>query len=271
MSDAWTQPATLLLIAALAAAPVTIAFGAWKVKLAAPVATVTTALAFFAALWGWHNPGEAVDVAWAPAWGMRFTFALDGLATLYALMATGIGLAVVIYAGAYMPRHLHHEHRPDGDIVSFFGFLLLFMGAMVGLVMARDLMLIFVFWDLTAIASYFLIGYDKQHKDSRTAAMMALIVTIVTAIAFLIAAMLIEHETGSFSIDAAFATMQANRTATVFALSIAIAGLAKSAQSPFHFWLPRAMAAPTPVSAYLHSAAMVAAGVFLLQRVYPLL
>ncbi len=271
MSDAWTQPATFLILAAFAAAPVTVAFGWWKTKLTAPVAMVMTALAFIAALWGWHDPGKPVDLAWAPAWNMRFTIELDGLAVLYALMATGIGLAVVIYAGAYMPLHLHHEHRSDRDVVSFFGFLLLFMGAMVGLVMARDLMLIFVFWDLTAIASYFLIGYDKQHRDSRTAALMALIVTIVTAIAFLIAAMLIEHETGSFSIDAAFATMQSNRTATVVALSIAIAGLAKSAQSPLHFWLPRAMAAPTPVSAYLHSAAMVAAGVFLISRFHPLI
>jgi multicomponent Na+:H+ antiporter subunit A len=271
MSDAWTQPATFLFLAAFLAAPVTVACGWWKTKLTAPAAMVTTALAFLAALWGWHDPGEPVDLAWAPAWNMRFTIELDGLAVLYALMATGIGLAVVIYAGAYMPRHLHHEHRAEKDIVSFFGFLLLFMGAMVGLVMARDLMLIFVFWDLTAIASYFLIGYDRQHRDSRTAALMALIVTAVTAIAFLIAAMLIQHETGSFSIDAAFATMQPNRTATVVALSIAIAGLAKSAQSPLHFWLPRAMAAPTPVSAYLHSAAMVAAGVFLISRFHPLI
>lgn len=271
MSDTWTQPATLLLIAALAAAPVTIAFGAWKAKFAAPAAIATTTLALLAALWGWHNPGEAIDVAWAPAWGMRFTFALDGIATVYALMATGIGLAVVVYAGAYMPRHLHHEHRPQEDIVSFFGYLLLFMGAMVGLVMARDLMLIFVFWDLTAIASYFLIGYDKQHKDSRSAAMMALIVTCVTAIAFLIAAMLIQHQTGSFSLDAAFAGMQPGQTATVVALLIVVAALAKSAQTPLHFWLPRAMAAPTPVSAYLHSAAMVAAGVFLISRFHPLI
>jgi len=177
-----------LFLAAFLAAPVTVACGWWKTKLTAPAAMVMTALAFIAALWGWHDPGEPVDLAWAPAWNMRFTIELDGLAVLYALMATGIGLAVVIYAGAYMPRHLHHEHRSERDVVSFFGFLLLFMGAMVGLVMARDLMLIFVFWDLTAIASYFLIGYDRQHRDSRTAALMALIVTVVTAIAFLIAA-----------------------------------------------------------------------------------
>jgi multicomponent Na+:H+ antiporter subunit A len=265
------EPAIWLLIAAGAAAPVTIAAGAWKLRLTAPVALIMTILSFAAAVWGWRAGSEAIDLSWAPAWGLRFSFSLDGLAALYAMLATGVGVAVVAYAGGYMPLHLHHEHRPTRDVVPFFGWLLFFMGAMVGLVMARDLVLIFIFWDLTAIASFFLIGYDRQHREARSAALMALLTTGISALAFLVAILLIYRETGTFQLDGALAGMTTGQDATAAGLLIAVAAFAKSAQVPLHFWLPRAMAAPTPVSAYLHSAAMVAAGVFLMSRFHPIL
>jgi multicomponent Na+:H+ antiporter subunit A len=155
--------------------------------------------------------------------------------------------------------------------VGFYFFVLLFMGAMVGLAMAQDLILLFLFWDLTAIASYYLIGYDAHKEESRASALMALLVTGVSAVLLLIGALLLYEAYGTFSIPELARRVEAGPLLACCGLLIAISGLAKGAQAPLHFWLPRAMAAPTPVSAYLHSAAMVAAGVLLIGRVYPLL
>ncbi len=260
----------VLLLAALFAAPLTAAFGTARPSLTRPVAILTTAIAFLAALYNAVRPGPAIDKTWAPAWNMRLHFEADGIAVLFALLATGIGLAVVIYSSEYIPIHLHHEHRPEQDQTRFFAFILLFMGAMTGLVMAQDLMLIFLFWDLTAIASYYLIGFDAQRRDARVSAFMALIVTGISAVGFLIGALMLDAEFGSFQLPTLIETIVPNREFDIAIVLIVIAALAKSAQVPLHFWLPRAMAAPTPVSAYLHSAAMVAAGVFLIGRFYPL-
>jgi multicomponent Na+:H+ antiporter subunit A len=146
-----------------------------------------------------------------------------------------------------------------------------FMGSMVGLACARDLVLLFVFFDLTAVASYFLIGFDRERREARGAALMALLVTGVSAVALLIGAVLLFGAYGTFSLPVLFERAGGGTTTAVAGGLIAVAALAKSAQAPLHFWLPRAMEAPTPVSAYLHSAAMVAAGVLLLGRVHPLL
>jgi multicomponent Na+:H+ antiporter subunit A len=215
--------------------------------------------------------GAEVDLPWAPTLGARLAFEVDGLAVLYAGLATGIGAVIFVYAARYVPLHLEHQGRAPGEATRLYGFLLLFMVSMVGLVTAQDLLLLFVFWDLTAVASYFLIGYDRHRRDARYAALMALFVTGITAVLLLVAAVLLHREYGTFSLPELFAVAEPGTTVTVAGALIAVAGLAKSAQVPFHFWLPRAMEAPTPVSAYLHSAAMVAAGVFLLGRVYPLL
>jgi multicomponent Na+:H+ antiporter subunit A len=266
MPDSWTEPIIWLLATAGAAAPVTVLLGLWRPKLATPAALTMTALAFLCAIWGWIAGSEPIDFSWAPAWNLRISFELSGLPLLYALMATGIGLVVVIYASSYIPLHLHHVHRPEKDLIPFYGWLLLFMGAMVGLVTASDMMLIFIFWDLTAISSFFLIGYDRQLRESRAAALMALLTTGISALFLLVAILLIYRETGSFELEAARTVAYSSEVVTTIGILIAVAALAKSAQVPFHFWLPRAMAAPTPVSAYLHSAAMVAAGVFLLSR-----
>ena len=260
-----------LLLAALFAAPFTAAFGTARPSLTRPVAVITTAIAFLAALYNAFRPGPTIDKQWAPAWGMRLHFQADGIAVLFALLATGIGLAVIIYSSEYIPIHLHHEHRSEADQTRFFSFILLFMGAMTGLVMAQDLMLIFLFWDLTAIASYYLIGFDSQRRDERVSAFMALIVTGISAVGFLIGALMLDAEYGTFQLPTLIDTVVPNYESDIALVLILIAALAKSAQVPMHFWLPRAMAAPTPVSAYLHSAAMVAAGVFLIGRFYPLI
>jgi multicomponent Na+:H+ antiporter subunit A len=236
------------------------------------VAAVAAALIGLAAIAWWGFAGGAgIDVPWLPSWGARLAFRLDGLAALYSALATGIGVAVFWYATAYLPRHLEHEDRPPSDGRRFFTLMVLFMVAMVGLSTAQDLLLVFVFWDLTAITSYLLIGFDRQHREARLSALMALLVTGVSAVLFLIGILVLRHEYGSTSIPDLLDRVTGSASTAVAGVLIAVAALAKSAQVPLHFWLPRAMAAPTPVSAYLHSAAMVAAGVFLLSRLHPLL
>lgn len=265
------NPAILLLcLAFLAPAAVTIV-GLVRPRAVGGVAIGFTAIAFLGVLWSYTQDDATFDRAWVPTFGYRFTVTLDGLAREYALLATGIGLAVVIYASSYLPAHLHHHHRSLNELPRFFGFLLLFMAAMVGLVMAQDMILLFIFWDLTAIASFYLIGYDRDDPESRRSAMMALLVTGITAIFVLIGVLVLWRETGTFSLPAIIA-MPGNATPIGIGVGlICLGALAKSAQVPFHFWLPKAMAAPTPVSAYLHSAAMVAAGVFLIGRFEPLI
>ncbi len=264
------NPALAVLIAAVLAPTLTLLVGAWKPELARAVAAATTALAFGTAVWATVVGDSVFSRMWIETWDVRFTLAFDGLAAMYALLATGIGLFVVLYAAGYMPLHREHKHRPPVDDARFFGFLLLFMASMVGLVMAQDLILLFVFWDLTAVASFFLIGFDREEEDARDSALMALLVTGISAIGVLIGALLLWQEYRTFSLPLIFEQMEPSSTVTWAVGLILIGALAKSAQFPFHFWLPRAMVAPTPVSAYLHSAAMVAAGVFLIGRIYPL-
>jgi multicomponent Na+:H+ antiporter subunit A len=234
-------------------------------------AVIAAFAGFAACLVGWLAGGGSVDVAWAPTLDLRLDLALDGLGALYALLATGIGTIVFAYGAAYLPLHLEHEGRAAAEGRRFWPWMTLFMVSMVGLACARDLILLFAFFDLTAVASYFLIGFDRERREARGAALMALLVTGVSAVALLLGAVLLHDAYGTFSLPELFERARAGTTTTVACALIAVAALAKSAQVPLHFWLPRAMAAPTPVSAYLHSAAMVAAGVLVLGRVHPLL
>ncbi|HEV2062818.1 MAG TPA: hydrogen gas-evolving membrane-bound hydrogenase subunit E, partial [Solirubrobacteraceae bacterium] len=200
---------------------------------------------------------------------LRLSFRLDGLAALYSLLATGVGLVVFLYSRAYLPRE--GADRGASGTLRFYGWMTLFMVSMVGIATAQDMILLFVFWDLTAIASYFLIAQDREDRVARVAALTALLVTGVSAVLLLIGALLLFAEHGTFSLPQLFELARGGGTTTTAGVGlIVVAALAKSAQVPFHFWLPRAMRAPTPVSAYLHSAAMVAAGVLLIGRVYPL-
>jgi len=263
--------AVVLICAAFAGPLVTTVIGSWRPALTGAAAIATTSLCLAIVVISYRAGTASIDLPWSETYGFRFHLVLDGIAQMYALLATGIGLLVVIYAYRYIPLHLEHHHRSLQEQPRFFGFLLLFMAAMIGLVMAGDTILQFVFWDLTAIASFFLIGFDRDQEDSRSSAVMALLVTGVSAVLVLIGVLMLRSELGTYSIGEMIA-LESDRTTVGIALGlIGIGALAKSAQVPFHFWLPNAMAAPTPVSAYLHSAAMVAAGVFMVRRFYPMI
>jgi len=203
---------------------------------------------------------------WLPQIGLDFTLRLDGLAWMFAGLVLGIGALVVLYAHYYLSAK-DNAHR-------FFCYLLLFMGAMLGMVLSGNLLLLMIFWELTSISSFLLIGFWSHRHDAREGARMALVITGGGGLALLGGVLLIGRIVGSFDLDVVLAAGDQIRASALYpyALFLVLAGIfTKSAQFPFHFWLPHAMAAPTPVSAYLHSATMVKAGVFLLARLHPAL
>lgn len=206
------------------------------------------------------------SVAWLPALGLDLGFRMDGLAWLFALLISGVGALVVLYAAWYLDKA---DPAPR-----FFMFLLLFMGAMLGVVLADNLLLLVLFWELTSLSSFLLIGYWHPRDDARAGARMALTITGLGGLCLLAGALLLGHIVGSFKLDVVLAAGELIRAHPLYqtALVLVLLGaFTKSAQFPFHFWLPHAMAAPTPVSAYLHSATMVKCGVFLLARLHPAL
>ena len=264
------MPLLLPILLALACAPLAYVAGRWRPGAAAWVGA-SGAVASLVAL-GWEltlGPARLV-LPWAPTWGLSLEFTRDGLSGLYAVMALSVGALVVLYSRAYLPHHLEEKRRPAGDEVRFHVLLLSFMAAMVLLVTVDDLLLLFVALDLTTIVSYLLIGYDRDDPESRAAALLSLVLTGATSVVFFAGAMTLGLQYGTFSLPLVFERAATSPASTGALVCLAVGALGKSAQVPFHFWLPRAMAAPTPVSSYLHSAAMVAAGVFLLQRLYPL-
>ncbi|SDH36043.1 monovalent cation/H+ antiporter subunit A [Pseudomonas panipatensis] len=205
-------------------------------------------------------------VDWLPELGLNLSLRLDGLGFLFALLILGIGLLVILYARYYLA-----EQEPTGR---FYAFLLLFMGAMLGVVLSENLLLMLVFWELTSLSSFLLIGFWNQRSDARKGARMSLAVTGGGGLALLAGILLIGHVVGSFELSRVLEARALLQGSPLFPLALVLVLLGvftKSAQFPFHFWLPHAMAAPTPVSAYLHSATMVKAGVFLLARLYPVL
>ncbi|CAM2836092.1 oxidoreductase [Mycobacterium intermedium] len=228
-------------------------------------------IGFAVCLWAWRTGGGAITLPWVPSLDLHLSFAFDGLAALYSMLACGIGALVFCYGTGYLSLHLSHKHLPVRHRWRFWPWMVLFAVAMVGLATAQDLILLFLFFDVTAICSYFLIGFDRDEPLARRAALMALLVTVASAVAMLIGAVLLYAHYQTFSIPELLDRVEPGTTTTIAAALLALAALAKSAQVPLHFWLPKAMAAPTPVSAYLHSAAMVAAGVLVLGRVHPLL
>ncbi|MEW5421439.1 putative monovalent cation/H+ antiporter subunit A [Amorphus sp. 3PC139-8] len=203
-------------------------------------------------------------IDWIPSLSIRYSIRLDGLSLLFALLITGIGTFIVIYSGGYLKGHPNQGR--------FFSFILLFMGAMLGLVIADDLMSLFVFWELTSITSFLLIGFDHTRSASRRAALQALVITGGGGLALLAGFLLLMISTGASSLSDVLASGDAVRDSAAYLpiLILVLGGaFAKSAQVPLHSWLPNAMEAPTPVSAYLHSATMVKAGVYLLMRLNP--
>jgi multicomponent K+:H+ antiporter subunit A len=205
-----------------------------------------------------------VSVPWFA--NVNFGFRMDGLAWAFALIICGIGALVVLYARYYLSA----EDPP----ARFFAFLLAFMGAMLGVVLADNLILLVVFWELTSVSSFLLIGFWTHRSDARQGARMALTVTGMGGLCLLAGVMVLGHIVGSYSLDVVLGAGELVRADSLYPVAlvlILLGAFTKSAQFPFHFWLPHAMAAPTPVSAYLHSATMVKAGVFLLARLYPTL
>jgi multicomponent K+:H+ antiporter subunit A len=204
--------------------------------------------------------------AWVPELGLAFNLRMDGFAWVLALLITGIGFLVVLYARYYM--------SPADPLPRFFSFMLAFMGAMLGIVLSGNLIQLVFFWELTSLISFLLIGYWHQNAQARDGARMALIITSAGGLCLFAGVLILGHIVGSYDLDRVLASGAAIRSHSLYIpalVLILIGALAKSAQFPFHFWLPHAMAAPTPVSAYLHSATMVNAGVFLLIRLWPAL
>jgi len=203
---------------------------------------------------------------WVPSLGINFDFHLDGLSLLFSLLITGIGSLVFLYASPYLKGHPYLDR--------FYGYLSLFMAAMLGVVLSDNVLLLFIFWELTSISSFFLIGFNNDNADSRKSALVALAVTGGGGFLLMAGLILMGHLSGSYSIQEMLGTNEYLKNHALYGwiLVLVFAGaFTKSAQFPFHFWLPGAMKAPTPVSAYLHSATMVKAGVYLLARLYPVL
>jgi len=216
-----------------------------------------------AVLQGWI---PRADHAWIPQIGLDFSLRLDGLAWMFAGLVLAIGALVVMYA--------HYYLSDEDSAPRFFGCLLFFMGSMLGVVIAGNLLLLLVFWELTSISSFLLIGFWYRRQDAREGARMALAITGGGGLALLGGVLLVGRIVGSYDLDTVLASGDAIRASALYpwVLGLVLAGVfTKSAQFPLHFWLPHAMAAPTPVSAYLHSATMVKAGVFLLARLHPAL
>jgi len=203
---------------------------------------------------------------WIAAIGLSLAFRLDGLGLLFAQLILGIGLLVVLYARYYLSA--------DEGGPRFYAYLLLFMGAMLGLVLSENLLQMLLFWELTSLASFLLIGFRRHDAAARQGARLALAVTGAGGFALLAAVILMGQVVGSYELSIVLDSGQAienHRLYPVILILFLLGVATKSAQFPFHFWLPHAMAAPTPVSAYLHSATMVKAGIFLLGRFFPVL
>jgi multicomponent K+:H+ antiporter subunit A len=206
------------------------------------------------------------QVAWIPELGLDFKLRMDGFAWALAALITSIGFLVVLYARYYLSS--------ADPVPRFYAFLLAFMGSMLGIVLSGNLIQLVFFWELTSLFSFLLIGYWHQLAQARAAARMALTITSAGGLCLFAGVLILGHIVGSYDLDQVLKAGAAIRSHDLYlpALVLILLGaLTKSAQFPFHFWLPQAMAAPTPVSAYLHSATMVKAGVFLLARLWPAL
>lgn len=254
---------TLHLVAALVAPGLIGRLGrrGFLVLAAVPASAAVWALTWTSRVQHGQTPVERVQ--WVPSLGLELTFRLDTLSWFMTLVVAGVGTLVLLYCAAYFSAGAAGLGRFGGVFVGF-------AGAMLGLVTADDLVLLFVFWELTTVTSYLLIGHYSERKSSRRAAMQAIVVTTAGGLAMLVGLLLLGHEAGTWRLSELIAHPPAAGPVVVTAVALVLLGaLTKSAMIPFHFWLPAAMAAPTPVSAYLHAAAMVKAGVYLVARFAP--
>jgi len=204
-------------------------------------------------------------IPWIETYGVNLSFFVDGLSLVFALLITGIGTLIIFYTGGYLAGHPHQGR--------FFGFMLAFMGSMLGIVLADNLISLFVFWELTSVTSFLLIGFDHNREKARRAAIQALVVTAGGGLAMLAGFIMMGAAAGTMELSQIIdgGPLSAHRLYVPILILVLAGAFTKSAQVPFHFWLPNAMEAPTPVSAYLHSATMVKAGIYLLARLHPTL
>ena len=214
------------------------------------------------------NAGEqiATSVAWIPWLGVDLAVRLDGLSLLFVLLISGIGTAVMIYSIFY----LHHHER----LGNFYTFIMLFMGAMLGVCTSTNLVCMYLFWELTSVSSFLLIGFWYEKDNPRLGAQKALLLTMGGGFCILAAILLMQNVAGSLNIDdllAASDVLHASPLYPIIVVLLLIGAFVKSAQVPLHIWLPTAMEAPTPISCYLHSATMVKAGIYLIARMTPIL
>ncbi len=243
-----------------------VAFGSRLGRRALAVGVIgpVVALVWLAAQLGRLLDGGSVDehVSWVPGLGIALDLRLDGFAAVMVLLVSGVGVAVFAYAARYLPA--------TGEALGrLIGLLTLFSGAMLGVVLSDNLLVLYTFWELTSITSYLLIGNDHTKARARAAALQALLITSAGGLAMLAGFVLVGQAAGTFRLSALLADPPGGTAVTVGLVLVAVGAFTKSAQYPFHSWLPGAMVAPTPVSAYLHSATMVKAGVYLIARFAP--
>lgn len=203
---------------------------------------------------------------WLPGQGINLDFFVDGLSLFFALLISGFGVLIFIYSGSYMKNYRHRD--------KFFVYLLLFMGSMLGLVLSENLISLIVFWELTSFSSYLLIGFNNDNAASRQSALHAMLITVFGGLFLLAGMILLGSASGTYSLVEILSngrSIQDHKNYIMIFILFCLGAFTKSAQFPFHFWLPNAMAAPTPVSAYLHSSTMVKAGIYLLARFNPAL
>lgn len=253
---------TAHLVAALAAPALVRLLGrrAFLLLALVPLAAVAWALRWTNRVMAGDGPVEIVE--WVPHLGMELSFRLDTLAWLMVVLIGGVGALVMVYSSAYFSSHA-------GGLGRFAGVFVAFAGSMLGLVATDDMLVLYVFWELTTITSYVLIGHYSDRKASRRAAMQAIIVTTAGGLAMLVGIVLLGETAATYRMSEVIAEPPSGPVVTVAVVLLLIGAGSKSALVPFHFWLPSAMAAPTPVSAYLHAAAMVKAGVYLVARFAP--
>ncbi|TCK83430.1 putative monovalent cation/H+ antiporter subunit A [Albibacterium bauzanense] len=205
-------------------------------------------------------------IPWIPSMGIHLDFKLDGLSLLFSLLITGIGSLVFLYSSSYLKGHIY--------IGRFYGYLCVFMASMLGVVLSDNLLVLFVFWELTAISSFFLIGFNNDNEASRKSSLLAWAITGGGGFFLMAGFILIGNVSGTYSLQEMLSSSELLKSHFLYAIMLFLifaGAFTKSAQFPFHFWLPGAMKAPTPVSAYLHSATMVKAGIYLIARFTPIL
>ncbi|WP_255794613.1 Na+/H+ antiporter subunit A [Mycobacteroides abscessus] len=218
------------------------------------------------ARWPGNGPGVRVDIPWVPELAMDIALRFDALAAIMSVLVLGIGSLVLFYCASYFR---HRDGHTEPRLPSFAAELVAFSGAMFGLVISDNLLVLYIFWELTTVLSFLLVGHYAERLASRRAAVQALLVTTAGGLAMLVGVIVLGHVGGSFLLSDLIANPPTGLAASVGLVLVLTGALSKSAIVPLHFWLPGAMAAPTPVSAYLHAAAMVKAGIYLLARMSP--